>query len=95
MSDHDSQASPLWGSLELESTCPHDSRVDSTIDLTPQYSHIETEQDYESPTATDQYGCYSSSQCFDVTTTNFSEINKTWINYFSEINKTWICVLNF
>jgi len=29
MSDHDSQDSPSRGSLDLESTCPHDTRVKS------------------------------------------------------------------
>jgi len=62
LSDHDSEDSQSRGKMDLESNNPDYSLGDSTIDLTKQYSHIETELDDESPTTTDQHRRYSSFQ---------------------------------
>jgi len=70
MSDHDSEDSILRGRSDWLSDCPRFSVADSTIDITPTLHRV-TEQDYESTNA-DQYERYSSSQCFNTTTNNFS-----------------------
>jgi len=74
MSDIDDDDSPSRGSLDLESICPHDSRVDSTINLTPQYNYREheSEDDDKGCLSTTQYRRYSPSSCFNTTTTNLS-----------------------
>jgi len=71
MSDTDGDESPIRGKLDQESSCPHHSLVDSTINLTPLDHRVRDEQDYESTTP-DQYERYSSSSCFNTTNTTHS-----------------------
>jgi len=72
MSDTDRDDSPIRGKSDIEAICPHNSQVDSTIDIIPPKNReIPQESDYEC-TPPDQYERYSSSQRFDVTKTALS-----------------------